>query len=213
MAEEERLRFPHGHRPRLRVKEQDGDPTVEGVREIRVPNGALTNEGKGVLSLLLAASAHTHVEADVTDLDHATPIAAAVAVHASLADPHPGYLTPAEHTAIGDGAPHHAQSHNHSAAGDGTALTPVTVDASTSVSADHLYEHTATHGVDIDGVLCKDDAVETDAIRGLRETSGPTALTVGTITDGEYLKRVGATVVSGTPAGGGGGVSDATFSF
>jgi len=97
----------------------------------------------------------------------------------------------------------HAQSHDHSAAGDGTALAPVTVDASTSVSADHLYEHTATHGVDIDGVLLKDDAVETDAIRGLRETSGPTALTIGAIADGEYLKRVGATVVSGTPAGGG----------
>jgi len=205
----------------------------------------------------------------------------------------------------------HACSHDHSAAGDGTALKPVTVDASTSISTDHIYEHTlnngvtvdgllikdggipgdlaigvndtaetvlliygadaghfaggrielfpsadydavidnwnvmpweddfwierngvgnpdicikndghveiqngalevdhikeygAAHGVDIDGVLCKDDAVETDAIRGLRETSGPTSLTVGTITDGEFLKRVGATIVSAAAAGGG----------
>ncbi len=32
--------------------------------------------------------------------------------------------------------------------------------------------------------------------RGVRETSGPTNLVVGTITDGEYLKRVGSTLVS-----------------
>jgi len=108
-----------------------------------------------------------------------------------------GALTTTAHTAIGDGAPHHAQSHNHSAAGDGTVLTPVTVDASTSVSADHLYEHTATHGVDIDGVLCKDDAVETDAIRGLRE-SGGTSLAMGAVADGQHLKRSGATVVGDT---------------
>ena len=76
------------------------------------------------------------------------------------------------------------------------------------LKVDHINEYAAGHGVDIDGVLCKDDAVETDAIRGLRETSGPTSLTVGTITDGEYLKRVGATVVSGTPAGGGSMATD-----
>ena len=51
----ERLRFPHGHRPRLRVKEQDGVPTVEGVREIRVTNATLTNEGKGVVSIAIGA--------------------------------------------------------------------------------------------------------------------------------------------------------------
>jgi len=39
-------------------------------------------------------------------------------------------------------------------------------------------------------------------VKGLRETSGPTALTVGTITDGEFLKRVGATIVSAAGAAG-----------
>lgn len=38
---------------------------------------------------------------------------------------------------------------------------------------------------------------------GITETSGPTALTIGTITDGQFLKRVGATLVS---AAGGGGI-------
>jgi len=93
---------------------------------------------------------------------------------------------------------------------DGGPVFKCKLDGSIEITAgplkvDHLNEYTATHGVDIDGVLCKDDAVETDAIRGLRETSGPTALTVGTITDGEYLKRVAGTLVSGVPAGGGGG--------
>jgi hypothetical protein len=39
---------------------------------------------------------------------------------------------------------------------------------------------------------------------GLRETSGPTLLTLGAIADGEYLVRSGTTVVGGTPSGGGG---------
>lgn len=37
----------------------------------------------------------------------------------------------------------------------------------------------------------------------LRESSGPTVLPIGAVADGEYLKRVGSTIVSGTPAGGG----------
>lgn len=39
--------------------------------------------------------------------------------------------------------------------------------------------------------------------RGIRETAGPTTLTVGTVTDGEYLRRVGTAVVSGVPSGNG----------
>ncbi len=82
---------------------------------------------------------------------------------------------------------------------------------STNLLVDHILECNGTHGVDIDGVLCKDDAVEANAIRGMRETTGPTDLTIGNITDGQYLKRVGATIVSGTPAGGSGGFQDAFF--
>jgi hypothetical protein len=39
----------------------------------------------------------------------------------------------------------------------------------------------------------------------VRETSGPTLLTIGAVGDGEYLRRDGSTVVGGTPSGGGGG--------
>ncbi len=37
-------------------------------------------------------------------------------------------------------------------------------------------------------------------VRGIRETSGPTSLTIGTITDGQFLKRVGSTLVSASVA-------------
>ncbi len=39
-------------------------------------------------------------------------------------------------------------------------------------------------------------------VRGIRETGGPTLLTTGAIVDGEYLKRSGSTLISGTPGGG-----------
>ncbi len=47
----------------------------------------------------------------------------------------------------------------------------------------------------------------------IHETSGPTALTIGTITNGEFLKRSGSTLISGTPSPGGsaGGALDGTY--
>lgn len=59
-------------------------------------------------------------------------------------------------------------------------------------------------------------------VRGLRETGGPTSLTMGAVADGEFLRRVGNDVVGGSPAGGslaltvvekdlGAGVSSGTF--
>lgn len=46
-------------------------------------------------------------------------------------------------------------------------------------------------------------AVTVAQARGLRETAGPTTLTMGAVADGEYLRRSGTTVVGGTPTGGG----------
>lgn len=42
----------------------------------------------------------------------------------------------------------------------------------------------------------------------VRETSGPTVLTIGDILVGEFVTRVGSTLVGGTPAGGGGATID-----
>jgi hypothetical protein len=41
-------------------------------------------------------------------------------------------------------------------------------------------------------------------VSAITETSGPTDLVIGAIVDGEFLKRVGATLVSATPPAGGG---------
>lgn len=52
--------------------------------------------------------------------------------------------------------------------------------------------------------------------RGLRETSGPTTLSLGTVNDGEFLKRVGNTIVSASVGGGTPGVinwGSATLNF
>jgi len=38
-------------------------------------------------------------------------------------------------------------------------------------------------------------------VRGIRETSGPTLLTIGVVADGQYLKRSGSNVVGDTPPG------------
>lgn len=48
-----------------------------------------------------------------------------------------------------------------------------------------------------------DESPESHVRTSVRETSGPTNLTVGAVADGEYLKRDGSTVVGDTPAGGG----------
>lgn len=46
-----------------------------------------------------------------------------------------------------------------------------------------------------------------DLARGLIETSGPTALFVGSVSDGQFLKRDGSTII-GAAGGGGGGLED-----
>ncbi|MBW2691000.1 MAG: hypothetical protein JRE57_00020 [Deltaproteobacteria bacterium] len=51
----------------------------------------------------------------------------------------------------------------------------------------------------LSGVLADDQSADT-----IKTTAGPTALAVGAVADGEYLKRSGSTVVGDTPAGGGG---------
>jgi hypothetical protein len=48
-------------------------------------------------------------------------------------------------------------------------------------------------------------------VRGLRETSGPTLLTMGAVADGEFLKRSGTTIVSAAASGGGPEFPDNTF--
>lgn len=76
------------------------------------------------------------------------------------------------------------------------------LDMTNAIQVDDIDEHTGAHGVEIDGVLLKDDAVEVDAIRGLKESGGQ-ALDMGAVADGKYLKRSGTDIVGDAPAGGG----------
>lgn len=48
-------------------------------------------------------------------------------------------------------------------------------------------------------------------VRGLRETGGPTLLTIGAIVDGEFLKRSGSTIISASVAGGSSEFADNVF--
>lgn len=48
-----------------------------------------------------------------------------------------------------------------------------------------------------------DDDGAVDMAEGLKETSGPTSLSMGSVSDGQFLKRDGSTIIGGTPAGAG----------
>ena len=213
------MKEPHGHKSRLRVKEQDADPTVEGVREIRVPNASVTDEGKGIVSLAYDPAGTGDAEA-----------AAHVLAHAGDDDAHHAVFTAAQHTAIGDGAPHHgavtigadgehslatqvlsgvdaaaAQKGHVQLAGElgGTAASP-TVAATHSGSAHHTRSHAIAGASDHTGTA--DRVIYVDHAGAVIE------LALGA--DGTYFKSNGATSAPSfaTPAGGG-GVSDAAFSF
>jgi hypothetical protein len=53
-------------------------------------------------------------------------------------------------------------------------------------------------------------SVASPDVRGLRETGGPTLLTMGVVADGKYLKRDGATIVGADAAGGASALDDLT---
>ena len=50
----------------ITVQEQDGTPTVNNVTEIRVPNGQLTDESGGAVSIDAAPTSHNHSADDIT---------------------------------------------------------------------------------------------------------------------------------------------------
>jgi len=157
-----------------------------------------------------------------------------LAAHVLDGDAHHVAFTAADHTAIGDGAPHHAaitlgggSDPALSLAGQQLTLADVLTPAEHTAIGNGAPHHAAvTIGVDGEHSLVGQVLSGVDAgaaqkghlqlagqlggtallpdVRGLRETAGPTLLTLGNIADGEYLKRDGAAVVGGVGGGTGG---------
>jgi hypothetical protein len=65
------------------------------------------------------------------------------------------------------------------------------------------YESPAGGGDMSKSTYDTDDDGAVDMAEGLKETSGPTSLSMGSVSDGQWLKRDGSTIIGGTPAGAG----------
>lgn len=82
-------------------------------------------------------------------------------------------------------------------------LNGVSSNLQTQLNAKASTSHKDTHKSGGSDEITSSDLLEA-VIKRLRESSGPTDLTLGSIADGEYLKRSGSTIIGGTPAGSGG---------
>jgi hypothetical protein len=120
-----------------------------------------------------APSAHSHPQADITGLV-ADLAGKAATVHTHAESDVTGL--------VADLASKAAASHAHAQAD----VTDLTTDLAARVQ--------------IGGQL--GGTVASPTVLGIRETSGPTNLTVGAVADGEYLRRDGAGIVGATPPGG-----------
>lgn len=88
-------------------------------------------------------------------------------------------------------------------------VTKASAAAGTAIEAsrqDHKHDiSTAAPATGIGGSNAEGTATSvarSDHNHALRETAGPTDLTIGAIANGEYLRRSGATIVGGSPGGG-----------
>lgn len=109
---------------RLIYRNTGSPPTYQEAQDFRLTSSVPTTFAPTAHASLtgLGADDHTqyvlHTEVDDVPVDGADtdPISSNWAYdHAAAADPHPGYMTPAEHTAVGDSAPHHTEAHVHDA--------------------------------------------------------------------------------------------------
>jgi hypothetical protein len=188
-------------------------------------NKAEWNDNHVIVGLGSAAEAAT------TDFDAAGVATAAVAAHVAAGDPHPQYLTAAEgnaaydatgaataavvtHVGLADPHTQYQKESEKDAANGYAGLSAGTKLAGTQQTYGSLA-NTACEGNDarLSDARAPNGSASGDLAgtypsptvtqaRGLRETTGPTTLVVGAVADGEFLRRVGATLVGAAPGAG-----------
>ena len=170
-----------------------------------------------------APTAHAHAEADVTNL--ITDLAGKEPANANIQTHVTGTGSP--HTPAGVGAEPAGAVATHAGAATGVHGAGASTLATAANIATHAALAATVHGFDASGnapaqthdntrhsaAYALDSAavklagqlggsVASPDVRGVRETSGPTLLTLGAVADGQYLTRSGATLIGGSPGGG-----------
>jgi hypothetical protein len=125
--------------------------------------------------------------------------AAAVGAHEAAADPHAGYQKESE-KGVANG---YASLDAGGTVPDGQIPAAIARDAEVTAAisaseAGQVRDGDAAGG-DLGGTYPSPTVTQA---RGLRETAGPTTLTMGAVADGEFLRRVGASVVGASPGAG-----------
>ena len=69
-----------------------------------------------------------------------------------------------------------------------------------SSSQGGVQPHESTHKSGGSDAFLSTDLIEA-IVKRLQESGGPTTLAIGAVADGEFLKRSGSTIISGTPPG------------
>jgi hypothetical protein len=150
--------------------------------------------GDGAVEELTAAQVRT-----LANVDIAGTAAAAIAAHEAAVDPHGGYQKESE-KGVADG---YASLDGGGTVPDAQIPAAIARDAEVSAAitaseAGQVRDGEAAGG-DLGGTYPSPTVTQA---RGLLETTGPTTLAMGAVADGEFLRRVGATVVGAAPGAG-----------